>query len=124
MQPYHNHHYGRGHADFGRGTFDRSFLFNRNGDNLYRADKRITNGYKSKLFVLQLSFIGWMLLAPLTLGLLFIWLAPNMNAATANFYLAIKGDAQSPHRKEADYETNCLTIFVIGTYSVPCCLRK
>lgn len=54
---------------------------------------RITNGYKSRLFVLQLSFIGWALLVPLTFGLIAIWLVPYMSAATANAYLAIKENA-------------------------------
>lgn len=56
--------------------------------------KRITKGYKGDLFVLQLSFIGWMLLVPLTLGLLGIWLNPYMSAATANAYLHIKQSQQ------------------------------
>jgi uncharacterized membrane protein len=57
--------------------------------------KRITDSYKMKLFVLQLSFIGWALLMPLTLGLLGIWLVPYMSATMANAYLEIKQSAQS-----------------------------
>ena len=57
--------------------------------------KRITNGYKAQLFVLQLSFIGWMFLIPLTFGLISIWLIPYMNATYANFYNAIKGGNQA-----------------------------
>lgn len=36
----------------------------------------LTNGHKSDIFVLILSFIGWAILAPLTLGILYIWLVP------------------------------------------------
>lgn len=50
----------------------------------------MTNGHKWELFVLNLSFIGWILLAPFTLGILLIWLAPYMNATMANAYEALK----------------------------------
>ena len=36
----------------------------------------ITKGHKMDLFVMGLSFIGWILLAPFTLGILYIWLMP------------------------------------------------
>ncbi len=54
--------------------------------------KRMTNGHKGELFVLMLSFIGWTLLIPLTLGLIVIWLAPYTHATLANYYLAMKDD--------------------------------
>ena len=38
----------------------------------------VTNGHKVDLFVLGLSFIGWAILACLTLGILYIWLVPYM----------------------------------------------
>ncbi|MBR6563678.1 MAG: DUF975 family protein [Clostridia bacterium] len=47
-------------------------------------------GHKMEYFVLQLSFIGWHLLAVLTFGLLYIWLIPYMSATNANFYQSIK----------------------------------
>ena len=52
--------------------------------------KRITDGYKGDLFVLQLSFLGWDLLAGLTMGLLYIWLAPYKNATQGNYYLRLR----------------------------------
>ena len=51
--------------------------------------KRITNGYKMDLFVLQLSFIGWGLLAPFTFGLLALWLAPYMEMTEKMYYLEL-----------------------------------
>jgi uncharacterized membrane protein len=57
---------------------------------------RITNGHKGDLFVLQLSFIGWVLLVPLTLGLIVIWLAPYANATLANYYIAMKNSNPAP----------------------------
>ena len=48
--------------------------------------KEMMKGYKMDLFVLDLSFLGWMILAVFTFGLLYLWLAPYMNATYANFY--------------------------------------
>lgn len=51
-------------------------------------------GHKMKLFLLDLSFIGWILLAILTLGIGFLWLVPWMESARAAFYLDLKREAQ------------------------------
>lgn len=48
--------------------------------------KRAMNGWKGSLFVFDLSFLGWALLTPFTLGILSLWLNPYMGAAEANFY--------------------------------------
>ena len=52
--------------------------------------KELMKGYKMDLFVLDLSFIGWNILAVCTLGLLYFWLAPYMNTTYANFYNEVK----------------------------------
>lgn len=48
------------------------------------------DGHKMDLFLLQLSFIGWMILSCLTLGLGFILLWPYMSTAMAHFYEDLK----------------------------------
>lgn len=52
--------------------------------------KEIMKGHKMDLFVLDLSFIGWNILAVFTFGLLYFWLAPYMNTTYANFYNALR----------------------------------
>jgi uncharacterized membrane protein len=47
------------------------------------------NGNKWRYFVLELSFLGWEMLAPLTCGILFFWLVPYMEVSKANFYNAL-----------------------------------
>ena len=47
----------------------------------------ITAGYKSDLFLMDLSFIGWDLLAILTFGILYIWLTPYKISSHAAAYL-------------------------------------
>lgn len=51
---------------------------------------RMMNGYKMKLFLLDLSFIGWMILSILTLGIGLLFLQPYMNTARAAFYEDLK----------------------------------
>lgn len=40
----------------------------------------------------ELSFIGWNILAGLSLGIGFLWLVPYYNAAHAEFYRTLAGD--------------------------------
>lgn len=47
-------------------------------------------GYKWEFFVLELSFIGWWLVAALTLGIGGLWVAPYQKVTETNFYLSLK----------------------------------
>ena len=51
---------------------------------------KLTNGHKMDLFILGLSFIGWSLLATLTLGILYIWLMPYMMVTFVLAYEKLK----------------------------------
>ncbi len=63
-----------------------------------RISKRMMYGYKGKLFLLYLSFIGWAILSALTLGIGYLWLIPYVSTTLANFYEEVKrnyyGEAQ------------------------------
>jgi uncharacterized membrane protein len=48
--------------------------------------QKIMNGRKAKLFCLDISFIGWMLLSIFTLGIGLLFLLPYMNASRIAFY--------------------------------------
>ena len=52
--------------------------------------KKIMNGHKFELFVLQLSFFWWYILDWITLGIASIYVIPYVNATTTNFYNKIK----------------------------------
>lgn len=56
--------------------------------------KAMTNGHKMDLFVLNLSFIGWILLGCITFGLAFIWVEPYMHTTFANVYRSLKPTVQ------------------------------
>ena len=59
-----------------------------------RESKEIMHGHKWELFVLQLSFILWMILGVFTLGIAYIYVIPYMSATVANFYQKIKRQPQ------------------------------
>lgn len=48
--------------------------------------KKLTNGCKGQIFLLGLSFIGWMILGALTAGILYLFIVPYMQTSFANFY--------------------------------------
>ncbi len=52
--------------------------------------RKMMNGYKGKLLLLGLSFIGWAILATLSLGIGYLWLIPYMQLTMAHFYQDIK----------------------------------
>ncbi|MES9684711.1 DUF975 family protein [Gottfriedia acidiceleris] len=52
--------------------------------------RRMMDGYKWKLFLLWLSFIGWGLLIIITFGLALFYVAPYFSATQAQFYEEVK----------------------------------
>lgn len=59
-----------------------------------KASIRLMDGHKMDLFILGLTFIGWQILACLTMGIGFLFLNPYMNAAYAAFYRSISTGRQ------------------------------
>ena len=53
--------------------------------------RKMMDGNKWRLFCLDFSFIGWILLSILTCGILIFVVEPYMLAARAAFYESIKG---------------------------------
>ena len=51
---------------------------------------KMTNGHKAELFYLFLSFIGWIVLSLLTLGVGFLILSPYMQTTLAHYYEDLK----------------------------------
>jgi len=55
------------------------------------VSRRMMHGHKGELFVLYLSFIGWMLLSMLTLGVLWLlYVGPYFEQTRAIFYEKVK----------------------------------
>lgn len=51
-----------------------------------KRSMELMRGNKWRLFCLHCSFIGWLLLCILTLGILTLWIAPYLQTAQAEFY--------------------------------------
>ena len=64
--------------------------------NALKKSKEMMMGYKWKIFFLGLSFLGWALLAILTLGIGLLWLMPYIQVSTINFYEDIKDNNTIP----------------------------
>jgi len=59
------------------------------GDAL-KESMRIMDGHKMELFVLQLSFIPWVLLISVTLGIAALYVGPYINTTYANYYRYVR----------------------------------
>ena len=57
--------------------------------------EKLMAGKRGKLFCLQLSFIGWAILAVFTLGIGYLWLVHYIQFATVAFYKFANGDNDS-----------------------------
>lgn len=72
------------------------FIMNDNpgleGNKAIEASMAMMRGHKMRLFLLDLSFIGWIILGLLTFGLGLILVQPYMTAARAAFYEELKGE--------------------------------
>ena len=60
------------------------------GNDALKKSREMMKGYKWDYFVFCLSFIGWILLIPLTLGIILIWLYPYMIVAYTIYYERLK----------------------------------
>ncbi len=60
------------------------------------ASKKMMNGHKWQLFVLDLTFIGWYLLGALAFGLGTLWVDAYHNVARAEFYEELKKLQEQP----------------------------
>lgn len=56
----------------------------------FRRSLTLTRGAKWRLVLMELSFIGWMLLGALTMGVGLLWIMPYMEQSFTNFYLEQK----------------------------------
>lgn len=56
------------------------------GSDSLKESRQLMKGHKWEYFVFMLSFIGWFLLLPFTLGILAIWLVPYITIANVIYY--------------------------------------
>ena len=75
---------------------------------LLKKSEEMMNGHKMDYFLLNLSFIGWIILAVFTLGILMIWVGPYLSVAQAKFLNDVKeaaeGSAPAPKAEVKEEE--------------------
>ncbi|MBQ8260083.1 MAG: DUF975 family protein [Clostridia bacterium] len=69
-----------------------------------KESEKMMNGHKMDLFILDLSFIGWILLSMLTCGVLILYVEPYMMATKAAFYLELKGPDPEPEAEAEEQQ--------------------
>ena len=74
-------------------------------DAIHRS-RVMMDGHKMKLFVMYLSFIGWVLLCLLTLGLGFLLLGPYVRTSVATFYQDLLEEERKAAAEQEKEEMN------------------
>lgn len=76
----------------------------------FKEGIKLTKGYKSDIFVMALSFIGWFFLSIFTFGILLLWKIPYYIMSMYNLYEAIRDEklrlSQSPAPDSQTAESN------------------
>lgn len=73
-------------------------------DQAFRMSREMTNGEKGKMFVLDLSFIGWYLLGTLALIIGVIFVTPYAEATNAQLYYALCAKMNSAYPPQPGYQ--------------------
>lgn len=63
---------------------------------------RMMKGNRGRYFYLMISFIGWMIVAYLSLGLALLWLTPYMGCTFTYFYLDLKRMQQAEYGAQGE----------------------
>lgn len=74
--------------------------FNLSGEEAITKSRELMNGHKFQLFLLHLSFFGWILLGMITFGIGMFFVAPYMKAAEAEFYTELVKDCRFDNAKQ------------------------
>ena len=88
-------------------------------ENNLSVKENIIKGYNlykdqiMRVLALDVSYIGWMLLAPFTLGILCIWLIPYVACAKGNFYLNIIGQKEFTPSEKGISDNKIYFIYII-----------
>lgn len=61
--------------------------------NAIEQSKTMMKGHRFRYFLLGLSFLGWILLSVVTVGIALVWVVPYMQTTFANFYADLKANS-------------------------------
>ena len=66
------------------------YNINKEPTDILTESRRMMDGYKFKLFCLDVSFVGWYILGALCFGIGTLFVVPYHQTARANFYVALR----------------------------------
>lgn len=66
---------------------------NLSNKDVVEKSRELMDGKRGKLFILELSFIGWYILSVLSFGIGLLWIAPYLQFAVIAFYKYVSGNA-------------------------------
>lgn len=78
----------------------------------FKESRRLMRGNKWRFFCFQFSYIGWIILSSITLGIGYIWLTPYMIQGTAVFYNEIKDRDKNIENKDEKIDKEEVEIVV------------
>jgi len=70
-----------------------------------KKSRMMMDGHKWELFLLELSFIGWLLLGILTLFIGYLWLVPYMQMTVTKFYEKIRSEYEATNTEDVAPDT-------------------
>lgn len=79
-------------------------------DEVITQSREMMDGHKWELFCLEFSYLGWLILCVLTLGILTLWVGPKMELAKYTFYRNISGQGLKDQPEEFEVEEDQFTI--------------
>ena len=65
-----------------------------------KGSETMMKGHKGELFVLDLSFIGWVIASMFTFGIGLFWVSPYMECTRANFYACLAAQTEAPYTEQ------------------------
>ena len=89
---------------------------NMSSSDAIKKSKEMMKGHKMQLFMLDLTFIGWILLGILSLGIGMFWVNAYMETAHARFYEALAGTPEQA-QTESEESTTVISADTIKPYT-------
>ena len=68
-----------------------------------KESQKMMNGHKMEYFILDLSFVPWLLLVAVTCGIASLWVNPYMQITMVNYYYALKNLNESSAKVVLEY---------------------
>ena len=68
-----------------------------------KESQKLMNGHKMEFFILDLSFILWLLLVSVTFGIASVWVTPYMQITMVNYYDALRNQTTDGAKVVLEY---------------------